>query len=97
VSTTGLPRSGSRARIRRCGFSSGSPGPTRSRTWSWRRCSAAGRSGIEERLPLPAARTEVGTLARTPWEALTALTECGRVAELLGDEVVAQQIALLES
>jgi hypothetical protein len=30
-------------------------------------------------------------------EALTALTECGRAAELLGDEVVAQQIALLES
>jgi glutamine synthetase len=28
---------------------------------------------------------------------LTALTGCGRVAELLGDEVVAQQIALLES
>jgi glutamine synthetase len=58
---------------------------------------AAGRAGIEERLPLPAAGTQVGILATTPWEALTALTERGRVAELLGDEVVAQQVALLES
>jgi glutamine synthetase len=57
---------------------------------------AAGRAGIAERLPLPPAGRAVGALANTPWDALSALTG-GRVAELMGDEVVAQQAALLES
>jgi glutamine synthetase len=58
---------------------------------------AAGRSGIEDRLPVPPAGVVLGTLAGTPWEALAALTEGGRVAKLLGDDVVAQQAALLSS
>jgi glutamine synthetase len=55
---------------------------------------AAGCAGIAERLPLPQAGRAVDALANTPWDALSALTG-GRVAELLGDEVVAQQAALL--
>jgi glutamine synthetase len=58
---------------------------------------AAGRAGIEDRLPAPPPATDLGTLAATPWEALAALTEGGRVAKLLGDDVVAQQAALLSS
>lgn len=58
---------------------------------------AAGRAGIEDRLPVPPAGADLGTLAATPWEALVALTEGGRVAKLLGDDVVAQQSALLSS
>ena len=58
---------------------------------------AAGRAGIEDRLPMPPAGAELGTLAASPWEALSALTYGGRVAKLLGEDVVAQQVALLES
>jgi glutamine synthetase len=56
---------------------------------------AAGRAGVEEKLPLPPAGRELGSLAATPWEALAAFTENGRGAELLGEEVAEQQIALL--
>ncbi|MCU1682411.1 MAG: glnA4 [Amycolatopsis sp.] len=58
---------------------------------------AAGRAGIEEKLPLPAADQVLGSLAATPWEALQAFTGNGRGAELLGEEVAAQQVALLEA
>jgi glutamine synthetase len=58
---------------------------------------AAGRAGIEEKLPLPPADQELGRLAATPWEALRAFTEGGRGAELLGEEIAAQQVALLEA
>ncbi|MDT7724603.1 MAG: glutamine synthetase [Actinomycetota bacterium] len=58
---------------------------------------AAGRAGIEDRLPVPASGADLGSLATSPWEALSALTEGGRVAKLLGEDVAAQQVALLES
>jgi glutamine synthetase len=56
---------------------------------------AAGRAGIEEKLPLPPVGQELGSLAVTPWDALNAFT--GRGAELLGDELAAQQTALLQA
>jgi glutamine synthetase len=56
---------------------------------------AAGRAGIEEKLPPPPAGQELGSLAATPWEALSAFS--GRGAELLGDELAAQQVALLRA
>ncbi|WP_191248240.1 glutamine synthetase [Amycolatopsis deserti] len=55
---------------------------------------AAGRAGIEEGLPLPPAGEVVGALPGAPWEALSGLD---RVAKLLGDEVAAQQEALLRA
>ncbi|MDT8914043.1 glutamine synthetase [Amycolatopsis sp. PS_44_ISF1] len=55
---------------------------------------AAGLAGVQEKLSPPEAGAEVGSLAPTPWEALAALEE-GRAAELLGEDVVAQQAALL--
>jgi len=58
---------------------------------------AAGRAGIEERLPVPPSGTDLGSLAASPWEALAALTEGGRAAVLLGEDVVAQQVAMLEA
>jgi glutamine synthetase len=58
---------------------------------------AAGHAGIEDRLPVPPRGTDLGTLAASPWEALTALKEGGRAAELLGEDVVAQQVAMLEA
>ncbi|WP_424923827.1 glutamine synthetase [Amycolatopsis granulosa] len=55
---------------------------------------AAGRAGIEERLPAPPPDVVLGALPGTPWEALAGLD---RVAKLLGDEVAAQQEALLRA
>ncbi len=57
---------------------------------------AAGRAGIEDELPPPEPGRETGRLASTPWDALQELTS-GRVAELLGTEVAAQQTALLRA
>ncbi|SDJ16963.1 glutamine synthetase [Actinokineospora alba] len=56
---------------------------------------AAGLSGIEERLPLPAEGRVVGDLARTPWDALTRLTESKLARALLGDAAVDHRAALL--
>ncbi|MDQ0380274.1 glutamine synthetase [Amycolatopsis thermophila] len=55
---------------------------------------AAGRAGIEEGLPLPPPGVVLGSLPGAPWEALAGLD---RVAKLLGDEVAAQQEALLRA
>ncbi|WP_027936157.1 glutamine synthetase [Amycolatopsis sp. ATCC 39116] len=55
---------------------------------------AAGRAGIEEALPLPPPGEVLGALPEAPWEALSGLD---RVAKLLGDEVAAQQEALLRA
>jgi glutamine synthetase len=55
---------------------------------------AAGRAGIEEQREPP---TDAGTLCTTPWEALAELTGTDRVAKLLGDELAAQQVALLQA
>jgi glutamine synthetase len=55
---------------------------------------AAGRAGIEERWEPPA---DAGTLCTTPWAALAELTGSDRVAKLLGDELAAQQVALLQA
>jgi glutamine synthetase len=57
---------------------------------------AAGRAGIEDRLPVPPSGTDLGALAASPWDALTALTKDSRAAELLGEDVIAQQVAMLE-
>ncbi|WP_018687165.1 hypothetical protein [Actinokineospora enzanensis] len=56
---------------------------------------AAGVSGVEERLALPAANKSVGDLARTPWEALHRLTGSKLAVSLLGEEVVAHRVAML--
>lgn len=56
---------------------------------------ASGLSGVEERLPLPAEGRVVGDLARTPWDALTRLTESKLVRTLLGDAAVDHRAALL--
>lgn len=56
---------------------------------------AAGRAGIEEGLAPPPAGEEVGALCTTPWEALAALGK--RVPSLLGEELAAQQAALLRA
>jgi glutamine synthetase len=53
---------------------------------------AAGRFGLEEGLPPPEAGVTVGSLATSPWEALSLLD---RVGELLGADVAAQLTALL--
>ncbi|WP_033291708.1 glutamine synthetase [Amycolatopsis jejuensis] len=55
---------------------------------------AAGTAGLAERLTPPDAGTPCGQLAGSPWEALELLEE-GRVADLLGEDVAAQQAALL--
>lgn len=55
---------------------------------------AAGRAGIEEQWEPPA---DAGTLCTTPWAALAELTGSDRVAKLLGDELAAQQVALLQA
>ena len=55
---------------------------------------AAGRAGIEEGLTPPAPGEVVGRLPSAPWEALTGVD---RLAKLLGDEVAAQQEALLRA
>jgi glutamine synthetase len=55
---------------------------------------AAGRTGLEEGLAAPEPGTDVGSLALSPWEALAELGD-GRVAELLGEDVAAQLVALL--
>jgi glutamine synthetase len=55
---------------------------------------AAGTAGLAEGLPPPEPGVSCGRLASSPWEAL-ALLEQGRVAELLGEDVAAQQAALL--
>jgi glutamine synthetase len=56
---------------------------------------AAGRAGIDERLPLPQPGVAHGELARTPWAALDHLTNSPLPTRLLGEPVVAQQAALL--
>ncbi|MBC6449541.1 glutamine synthetase [Actinokineospora xionganensis] len=56
---------------------------------------AAGMSGVAERLPLPAQGRVVGDLARTPWDALTRLTESKLMRSLLGDAAVDHRAALL--
>jgi glutamine synthetase len=56
---------------------------------------AAGLSGVDERLPLPAEGRVIGDLARTPWEALTRLTESKLARALLGDAAVEHRAALL--
>lgn len=56
---------------------------------------AAGTAGIADELAPPPPGTRVGELAASPWESL-ALLEHGRFAELLGDDVAAQQAALLK-
>ena len=53
---------------------------------------AAGRFGLEEALTPPETGVAVGSLAGSPWEALSSLD---RVAELLGEDVAAQLTALL--
>ncbi|MGW4400923.1 glutamine synthetase [Amycolatopsis nivea] len=55
---------------------------------------AAGTAGLAEQLSPPDAGAVIGQLASSPWEAL-ALVEKGRFAELLGEDVAAQQAALL--
>ncbi|MBN9740240.1 glutamine synthetase [Amycolatopsis sp. A1MSW2902] len=55
---------------------------------------AAGTAGLAEQLSPPDAGALCGQLASSPWEAL-ALLERGRFAELLGEDVAAQQAALL--
>lgn len=55
---------------------------------------AAGTAGLAEQLSPPDAGSLGGQLASSPWEALELLEE-GRVASLLGEDVVAQQAALL--
>ncbi|NYI90679.1 glutamine synthetase [Amycolatopsis endophytica] len=55
---------------------------------------AAGRAGVEECLTPPPAGAEVGSLPGAPWEALSGLD---RLTKLLGDEVAAQQEALLRA
>lgn len=56
---------------------------------------ASGLSGIAERLPLPAEGRVVGDLARTPWDALTRLTESKLARTLLGDAAIDHRAALL--
>jgi len=53
---------------------------------------AAGRFGLEEGLAPPEPGVVVGSLAASPWEALSLLD---RVGELLGTDVAAQLMALL--
>ncbi|WP_103350560.1 glutamine synthetase [Amycolatopsis sp. CA-128772] len=53
---------------------------------------AAGRFGLEEGLRAPEAGVRVGSLAASPWEALSLF---GRVGQLLGADVAAQLGALL--
>ncbi|QKV81674.1 glutamine synthetase [Amycolatopsis sp. Hca4] len=53
---------------------------------------AAGRFGLEEGLRAPEAGVSLGSLAGSPWEALSLLD---RVGELLGSDVAAQLSALL--
>ncbi|NBH05585.1 glutamine synthetase, partial [Amycolatopsis sp. SID8362] len=53
---------------------------------------AAGRFGLEEGLAPPEPGVSTGTLAASPWEALSLLE---RVGELLGADVAAQLTALL--
>ncbi|MBB4684696.1 type I glutamate--ammonia ligase [Amycolatopsis jiangsuensis] len=55
---------------------------------------AAGAAGLADELSPPEAGEPVGELAASPWEAL-ALLEEGRAAALLGEDVAAQQAALL--
>ncbi|WP_027927360.1 glutamine synthetase [Amycolatopsis benzoatilytica] len=55
---------------------------------------AAGAAGLADELTPPADGVPVGELAASPWEALALIAE-GRVAKLLGEEVAAQQAALL--
>ncbi|MYW96616.1 glutamine synthetase [Amycolatopsis rubida] len=55
---------------------------------------AAGTAGLAEQLSPPDAGALCGQLASSPWEALE-LLERGRAAELLGEDVAAQQAALL--
>lgn len=54
---------------------------------------AAGRAGIEEELTPPGAGQVIGSLHTTPWEALAE----DRLVKLLGEEVAAQQKALLRA
>ncbi|WP_410632893.1 glutamine synthetase [Amycolatopsis sp. cmx-4-83] len=53
---------------------------------------AAGRFGLEEGLTPPEPGVTTGSLAGSPWEALSSM---GRVGELLGEDVAAQLTALL--
>lgn len=55
----------------------------------------AGVAGVRERLPLPAEGRLMGELARTPWEALTLLTESKTARAILGEAVVEHQAAML--
>ncbi|MFD2471927.1 glutamine synthetase [Amycolatopsis silviterrae] len=55
---------------------------------------AAGMAGLDEQLSPPEAGSRCGELAASPWEAL-ALLEEGRLGVLLGEDVAAQQAALL--
>ncbi|MFC5288802.1 glutamine synthetase [Actinokineospora guangxiensis] len=54
----------------------------------------AGVAGVRERLPLPQEGRVVGELARTPWEALTLLTESKLARAALGDAVVDHRAAV---
>ncbi|GLZ38996.1 glutamine synthetase [Actinokineospora sp. NBRC 105648] len=56
---------------------------------------AAGLSGVDERLALPAANKLVGELARTPWEALQRLVSSKLAVALLGQPVVDHRAAML--
>jgi glutamine synthetase len=56
---------------------------------------AAGRCGIDDRLPLPEPGVPHGELAATPWAALERLRNSPLPARLLGESLVAQQAALL--
>ncbi|SDC42809.1 glutamine synthetase [Actinokineospora iranica] len=56
---------------------------------------AAGLSGVDDRLSLPAEGKLVGDLARTPWEALHRLTTSKLAVPLLGEAAVEHRAAML--